>query len=83
MSGGLDACGLGLLPLALRRAGTLKSCNDSKAARFVGAVGKGMKNSCALGSLRVQKRKSRHVTQAAFSDTKIVFGMRLIMHEPS
>jgi hypothetical protein len=42
-----------------------------------------MKNSCALGSLRVQKRKSRHVTQAAFSDTKIVFGMRLIMHEPS
>src|SRR3989339_2211055 len=33
---------LGRLTLALGRAGTLKSCKDSRAARLDGAVGKGM-----------------------------------------
>jgi hypothetical protein len=69
----LADCGFCALLLALGRAGTLKSCSDNKAARLDGAVGKGMKNSCALGSLRVQKRKSRHVNQAAFQDTEICF----------
>jgi hypothetical protein len=80
--GSLGGCDFPALPLALGRAGTLKSCSDNKAARLDGAVGKGMKNSCALGWLRVQKRNSRHVTRAAVTGCMKIWGMCLIMHGP-
>jgi hypothetical protein len=41
-SGNLADSGFCVLLLALGRAGTLKSCCDNKAARLVGAVGKGI-----------------------------------------
>jgi hypothetical protein len=82
MSANLGDCGFNLLPLTLGLAGTLKSFCDNKAARLDGAVGKGMKNSCALGSLRVQNKKAAMSTRRLFRIQKFVFGMRLIMHEP-